>query len=263
MVILPVNHNRTLREGIILRLSVIVLFLVLWETVSRLEIVNPRLFPAPSTVWIALMEWGREGELWRDISASFVRMFFGYLIGAFLGVILGLFTGRSRLADRCISPLIQIFRPLPPVAIIPLVIVWLGIGNTAKIFSIAFAVFFPVWINAHIGASSIPRAYLWSAKILSKSRLKIMAKVLFPASMSAIIAGLRTSIAIAFIMVYVAEIAGSSSGIGYQISISHLAYRIDRMMAALFVLAAAGALSDYLFATSVHKMFPWTKSEQI
>lgn len=235
--------------------------LLLWEIVSRREIVNPLLFPAPTVVLAALWEWAVSGELLRDLTASFWRLALGFALGGALGACAGLLTGRLRLLDWCVTPLVQLFRPLPPVAIIPLVIVWLGIGNAAKVFSISFAVFFPVWLNAHLGAASIPVDYIRSARLLSKSRLRIAWHIILPASAPAIIAGLRTSLAIAFIMVYVAEIAGASAGIGYQISVSHLAYRIDKMMAALALLAALGALADSLFALAVRKLFPWTNGE--
>ena len=236
--------------------------LVLWEIISRIEIVNPRLFPPPSAIWLAFLEWYGSGEFWRDVNASYGRMLAGFFAGGLAGIGVGLFTGRSRPARACLAPIIQFLRPLPPVAIIPLVIVWLGIGNVAKIFSIGFAVFFPVWINTHLGASAISTTYLWSARMLCRSRVRIGLKVILPGTLPSIIAGLRTSIAIAFIMVYVAEIAGASAGIGYQISVCHLAYRIDKMIAALAVLAAAGAFADFAFAIAMRIIFPWTKNAE-
>ncbi len=236
----------------------IALTLVLWEVVSRAEVVNPRLFPPPSQVFLALRGWVLSGDLWSDINASYLRMIGGLLIGGLLGIVTGMFTGRTRWGVA-LGPVLQIFRPLPPVAITPLVIVWLGIGDTAKIFSISFAVFFPVWINTHLGAESIPREYLWSAKMLGASRAYTALKVVIPAALPAIIAGLRTSVAIAFIMVYVSEIAGAASGIGYRISVTHLAYRIDLMVAALIVLACAGAIADLLLVRLMHLLFPWLR----
>jgi len=148
-------------------------------------------------------------------------------------------------------------RPLPPVAIIPLIIIWFGIGAGAKIFSIAFAVFFPVWINTYIGSRQINHIFLWSGNLLTNSRLKILLKIIIPATLPFIVAGVRTSIAIAFIMVFVSELIGSSSGLGYRISISQLTYRIDEMMATLFVLGALGALSDKLFVFVINKKYSW------
>lgn len=243
------------------RIIPVIIFFAIWEIISRLELVNPLLFPAPSIVWSALLEWLKSGELLRDLMESYWRMIAGFVIGGFIGVGVGILTGRIRFINMALTPIIQLLRPLPPVALIPLVIVWLGIGNSAKIFSISFAVFFPVWINTHLGATSIPKIYLWSARILCHSRLKIVFTILIPATLPYIISGLRNAIALSFIMVYVTEIAGASSGIGYQISVSHLAYRIDKMVAALFVLGAAGALVDFLFSKIIGLIFPWTYSE--
>ncbi len=230
-----------------------------WEGVSRAELVNPRLFPPPSHIVVALMEWARTGELFRDVGTSLWRVLLGFIIGGTVGIATGILTGRFSPFRWYIAPVIQVLRPLPPVAIIPLVIVWLGIGNMAKLFSISFAVFFPVWVNTHAGASTVPLPYLRSASLLSRSRARIALRVVLPSTLPFIVAGLRTSIALAFIMVYVAEIAGASSGIGYQISVSHLAYRIDKMMAALAVLAAAGAIFDGTFIRLVYTAFPWLK----
>ncbi|MEJ7739355.1 MAG: ABC transporter permease [Chitinophagaceae bacterium] len=244
---------------LVIKIVPILLFILLWQVVSSNEIINSKLFPPPTEVLDALLFWIKSGVFWVDVNASIWRMLAGFLIGSLLGILAGMLTGRFRKINFTIVPLIQIFRPLPPVAIIPLVIVWLGIYDPAKIFSISFAVFFPVWINAHLGANSIPKNYLRSAGLLTTSKLHIFYAVLFPAALPSVIAGLRTAIPIAFVMVYVSEIAGASAGLGYRISISHLAYRIDIMMAALFVLALAGALTDLLFTFLVRIVFPWIK----
>jgi ABC-type nitrate/sulfonate/bicarbonate transport system permease component len=253
------NQLVSMYKKAVIRVFFILFFLIIWEIVSRLKVVNPLLFPAPSVIFSALIDWAVNGGMWDDVKASFWRMLAGFIIGGSIGISLGMLTARIKFLNLSLSPTIQLLRPLPPVAIIPIVIVWLGIGDTAKVFSISFAVFFPVWINTHIGASSVSRIYLWSSQTLCKSKLKKMLKVFIPATLPSIIAGLRTSISIAFIMVYVSEIAGASKGIGYQISVYHLAYRIDKMMAALLVLAVAGAVTDFLFTRIVRIVFPWTK----
>lgn len=256
------GRDRTVRRsGVRLVRSIVpvALFLGAWQLVSSNGMVNPRLFPPPTDVWLALGAWTESGTLWSDIGASYWRVLLGFGIGSGLGIVTGLLTGRIRNVELSVVPLLQIFRPLPPVAIIPLIIVWLGIDDAAKIFAIAFAVFFPVWINTHLGAVGIPKNYLRSASLLTTSRTHIFYSVLFPAALPAIIAGLRTALPVAFVMVYVSEIAGASQGLGYRISVSHLAYRIDTMMAALLVLALAGALADALFTWLVKTLFPWVK----
>jgi NitT/TauT family transport system permease protein len=247
----------------LVRLSLpVIAFLLAWEVVSRSGVVNAALFPPPTKVFSALIEMMRSGEMLRDMRASYLRLFVGLCGGTIIGVSIGLLTGRVRSISEALTPLIQVFRPLPPVAIIPLVIVWFGIGEMAKFFSIGFAVFFPVWLNTHLGAQQVPQRLLWSASTLTSSRLKIFWRVIFPAALPFTVAGLRVGISVAFVMVFVAELAGASEGIGYQISVANLAYRIDRMIAALAVLGASGALADYLFTKGSLRIYPWLKFSQ-
>ncbi len=237
----------------------IIVLIALWEFVSRNGFVNPALFPPPSQVAIALWEMITTGTIFSDLRDSLWRLLAGLFIGSAVGVVFGLLTGRIKSFATALTPIIQILRPLPPVAIIPLVIVWFGIDDGAKIFSIAFAVFFPVWINAHIGARQIPQAFLWGAKLFTNSPVKILREIVFPAALPFIVAGIRIGIAIGFVMVFVSELSGASSGLGYRISITSLAYRIDQMMAALIVLGALGAIADQLFVFGTRKLFPWIK----
>lgn len=241
----------------------IVCVLTAWEIISRSGVINSSLFPPPSKAAIAFWLMIQSGDLLSDIAVSMWRLIVGLAIGVASGIIVGLLTGRIKPFASVLSPIIQMLRPLPPVAIIPLIIVWFGIGNGAKIFSIAFAVFFPVWLNTHIGSQNIPQIYLWSAKLLTRSWLKIFTKVVFPAALPFIVAGVRTAIALAFIMVFVSELTGASSGLGYRISITHLAYRIDQMIAALAVLGILGALADWLFSASIQSLFPWIKLKTV
>lgn len=234
-----------------------IVFLILWEILSRSGLVSIALFPPPSTVAIALWQMIISGTLFSDLTDSLWRLITGLFLGSLFGIAIGLSTGRNKVLEKIFSPIIQILRPLPPVAIIPLVIVWFGIDNGAKIFSIAFAVFFPVWLNTHTGARRVAREFLWSAQILSSSSLKIFHSVIFPSSIPFIIVGIRTAIAIGFIMVFVSELSGSSGGLGYRISITSLAYRIDEMMAALIILGLLGAITDHVFVYTTNKMFPW------
>jgi len=192
-----------------------------------------------------------------DFAYSFLRVAAGFCIGSVVGVGLGLITGRNQRIADLFTPIVQLFRPLPPVAIIPLVIIWLGIGETAKISSISFGVFFPVWLNTHIGSGRIPQQLLWSASTLSRSAKTIFWRVTLPATLPFIVAGLRAGIALAFVMVFVSELAGASVGVGYQISTSYLAYRIDRMMAGLLVLGLSGAFADYGLSAFVNWKYPW------
>lgn len=230
---------------------------IVWEFVSRSVFVNASLFPPPSKVIAALWEMLVSGTLMLDIKESLWRMLVGLGLGSFFGICVGLVTGRSEFISRVLNPLIQSLRPLPPVAIIPLIIVWFGIDNGAKIFSISFAVFFPVWIASYLGSKQISKTYIWSANLCRISKFNMFRKIIFPASLPFIVSGIRTAIAIGFVMVFVSELSGASSGLGYRISISSLSYRIDEMMAALAMLGALGAMTDQLFVFTTRRLFPW------
>lgn len=231
--------------------------MLIWHLASTSGLVNETLFPPPVKVLHAFIMLSSSGELLMHVNASIWRVFAGLAAGGIAGIVVGLSTGRNYMIDKALSPILQVFRSFPPVAIIPLVIVWLGVGETAKLFSISFAVFFPVWVNSHIGAASIPSHYLQAASSLTKSWMKTNFMVVLPASLPYIIAGIRTGVSIAFIMVFVAELAGASMGIGYLISVSHLAYRIDRMLVGLFTLGFLGAGFDYAFTCAAGRLFPW------
>ena len=228
-----------------------------WETAAKLGWVDIHLAPPPSHVLRALYELTVSGDLVRDVRESWLRLVMGLCAGVLSGVGIGLMTGRMRQLDSALTPIIQFVRPLPPVALIPLMIVWFGIGDPAKVVAIAVAVFFPVWVGTHLGARSVAREYLWSAQLLTRSTVRIVGTVVFPAALPTIIAGVRTAIPVAFVMIYVSELAGASAGLGYEIAVSHLAYRIDRMLAALVLLGASGAVTDALFGMFVRWRWPW------
>lgn len=231
--------------------------LLAWEFSSRWEFVSPKLFPPPSSVAVAIKEIIRTGELWTNAIVSLRRAALGFGVGALSGIIIGMVTGRVKTFDAYVSPVIQLLRPLPPVAIISLVIVWLGIGELAKVWSIAFAVFFPIWVGTHQGARNVPQAFLWAAKSLHLGRAATFIRVVLPAALPLIVSGVRSGVAISFVMVFVSELAGASSGIGYAINTYQLAYRTDYMMAYLVVLGSLGAASDQIVSRLIHLAFPW------
>jgi ABC-type nitrate/sulfonate/bicarbonate transport system permease component len=230
---------------------------VIWEVIAYVELVPKTLFPPPSQVASALLEMAKSGELVRDFWVSMRRALLGLAVGTLAGIAIGIITGRLPIADGLLTPCIQLARPLPPVAVLPLLITWLGITEFSKIFSIAFAVFFPVWMNSHLGAREIPKTYLWTAQSLGLGAGSTFLRVILPAALPFIAAGFRTGISMAFVMVFVSELAGASAGIGYQINLAHLAYRVDRMMAGLVTLAVAGALTDRIFTWLLRVTFPW------
>lgn len=240
----------------------IVFFLIvigLWQLVFTIGWFNQSLFPAPLTVLKSIIYLFVHENLLYHIFTSLWRISLGLIIGASFGVLCGILMGRILFLDESIAPFFNILRAFPPVALIPLIIVWFGIGDIAKIFSIAFAVFFPVWLSTLIGSKNVPKDYLKVAKVFVKSKTKIFYKVIFPSTIPFIMNGIRLGIGTAYVMAFVSELAGASSGLGYVIAYSQIIYRIDNMLAGLIVLGTLAALTDFCFVKSAKHIFPWVK----
>jgi NitT/TauT family transport system permease protein/sulfonate transport system permease protein len=233
------------------------LFLGLWELFARLGVWNPALLPPPSTIFKTLWAMITSKELVIDLGSSFRRAAFGFLLGSIAGIILGFLTGWFKIFRDMIGQLIQLFRPIPPIAIIPLVFVLFGIGEFSKYFIIFWGVFFPMWLNTHVGVSKVETHYIWAAKSLGASNGKIFVEVILPASSPFIVAGMRIGIAIALICLVAAEMAGASKGLGFRIFYSRLIFRPDKMIANIAVLGILGATFDRVFVWLRRKLMPW------
>ncbi|MBI4439696.1 ABC transporter permease [Candidatus Woesearchaeota archaeon] len=233
--------------------------ITLWEFVSRLGIYNANLFPSPIRVLEALFSMVYTGELFIDTYFSLLRIILGFLIGSLLGVTLGVLSGRIRLFELFFGHIINLLRPIPPIAIVPLAMLWFGIGESSKVFLIAFGVFFPVWISTHDGVRDVKKEYVWSAKSLGASDRQILTKIILPYTMPFIITGLRVGIGIAFVVLVASELAGAYAGVMYKVSISYLVFRADKMIAGLIWLGILGYSVDRLFVLSTKRLIRWYK----
>jgi ABC-type nitrate/sulfonate/bicarbonate transport system permease component len=232
-------------------------FLALWEAGSRVLDERAPLLPPPSICVRALLAWLRSGELFQDLGASLLRLSAGLVVGVILGAVVGLATGRIRWLSEVLTPIVNMWRALPPISLLPLVTLLAGVGDGARIFVIAFGAFFPVWVAAHAGASEIPEQLLWAARTLTTSRVRIATQVILPATAPYLVAGTRLAIGTGYTLVFVSELLGATHGLGYRVSIATLAYRSDLMLAALFVLGATAAATDWAFRRFAQSLLPW------
>src|SRR5256885_4747043 len=136
------------------------LFIVAWEVVARSGVVNSVLFTPPSVVAVAVLEWVRSGQFFSDLGASLYRVVTGFVLGATLGIVLGVLTGQFPLVSSLLSPLFHILRPIPPIAFVPIVILWFGLSEAGKLFLVVWGVFFTVWLATHIGVQKVDRGLL-------------------------------------------------------------------------------------------------------
>jgi ABC-type nitrate/sulfonate/bicarbonate transport system permease component len=203
----------------------------------------------------------KSGEWLRDLGASLSRYGVGFLLGTFLGILLGILTGRIQLLRDSLSPLLNFLRSTPSVALIPLAIVWFGIGEPQKIFVVAWGVTFPLWLNTHAGVSEVEREYVWAARSLGAKGWRIYLEVYLPHALPFIIAGTRMGIATAFFALAAAEMSGAFSGVAFRIFYSYQLFRTDKMMVAILTIGFLGIVSDRVFVHVVRWLLPWWKGE--
>jgi NitT/TauT family transport system permease protein len=234
--------------------------LAAWQLLAALRIVNPILFPSPVQVFLATGEMIRSGVLWSDALVSLRRAATGFLIGATLGVLTGLLTSRVRIFSIGLNPLFNLLRPIPAIALVPVAVVWFGIGEQSKYFVIAYTVFLAVWLSTHHGMEHVPEIYIRAARSLGASRGLEFFQVVIPASAPHIFAGLRFGAALSFLSLVAAELTGASAGIGYRLEEARQYILVDRMFVGLVELGVLGATLDAIFVRIGHKLVHWEQA---
>ncbi len=245
------------RTAILKTIASLTIVVTIWALVSEFNIVNPALFPAPKTVWDAFVSMASGGVFWSDLKVSLTRAFTGFIIGAVFGVALGLLTGQTKFFSFLLQPLFTVLRPIPAIALVPVAIVWFGIGESSKYFVVGYAVFLTTWLNTHHGVHYVPKTYILAARSLGASRKRIFPEVLVPAAAPYIVAGLRLGATVAFLALVAAELTGASAGIGFRLQEARQFIRTDRMFVGLIELGVLGALLDTLFVFISRKIVHW------
>jgi ABC-type nitrate/sulfonate/bicarbonate transport system permease component len=229
-----VRHgHRLLGIGLLLAL------LGLWQVSAQNWVDSPN-WPPVSDILRALAAGLGSGELPGVFASTLWRMAVGFCLGTVTGIGLGMAMASLPIADAALTPLVELLRPIPIPAIVPPLILLLGIDDAMKIFVVSFACFFPVLVNTVSGVRAVDPAALDTARTLQVGRLRTMLKVVLPASLPYVLAGMRTSLALALIVSVVAEMIAGSEGIGYYIMTMQYAMRASDMYAAIFLLAAVG-----------------------
>lgn len=234
--------------------------LVAWELFGRSGLVPPLFLPPLTAVIGDGLELLRSGDLMEHLGSSLWRIIWGFLIGAGVGVILGLAMGISQLADASIHPIIAATYPIPKTALLPLLILWLGLGESSKIAVIALGVFFPVVVNTRAGVLDVDPLLIKAALGLGSTRARIARKVLLPASLPMIFAGLKLGAGVALLLLVTAEMIAADRGIGFLILLAANLMQTTRLLFGILILAALGLLSNWLLAVMERALLPW-KSE--
>ena len=254
--------SKTSTLGQLVHSTVLPIFLlVAWELLTRKGIINPQILPAPSQIflrWVAYatppasyqdshmgyLAWIFSGELPLDAFATGYRVVVGFVIGAGLALPLGLFMGTIDGVYKLFNPLIQVLRPIPPIAYIPLAILWFGLGNPPAFFLISLGVFFPVLMNTISGVRQVDSIYLRAAQNLGAGRSTMFLRVILPAATPHILTGLRVGIGVGFICVIVAEMIAVNNGLGFRILEAREFFWSDKIIAGMLTIGLLGLAID-------------------
>jgi len=201
-------------------------------------------------------------ELYVNAAASLGRALPGFLIGSCAGIALGLWSGVRRGVDETVSPLVFLSYPVPKIVMLPLFMLWFGIGDLSKVLIIAFACFYPMYINAYYGARATPRILVWSARNMGAGPGRIFRRVVLPAALPYLFAGMRVALALSFIVMFAAEMINARSGLGHMIREAESGLRFDLMYVSLLAIAILGYAGDRLLRLARERALGWQGSHE-
>ena len=227
-------------------IGAIVLLFVVWFAMSHSSFVKPGYLPTPEELGKTFFDLVRDGyqgkPLYEHIGISLFRTLTGFLLGAVVGVPIGLLSGYSRRAGAMISPIMAFIRPIPPIAFIPMAVLYFGLGEIGKIVLIFFVSFNYVQTNAQAGAANFPIAYRRAAETLGLTRMQTFTNIVMPGALLQIFTGLKVALALSWAVVVAAELVGAQSGLGFMISDAALLFRIPVVYIGVALIGAIGLL---------------------
>jgi NitT/TauT family transport system permease protein/taurine transport system permease protein len=241
-----------LRSLLLMCASLAIAFLV-WQLLSTF-VFNPFLIPPPLEVIRTAIPMVLSGEILADVSISMVRVLVGFVTGSLVGVVAGVLLGRIRLLHDLVDPIIELLRYLSPTAMIPIAVIWFGIGEMSKYFLIFWGTFFIVVINTVAGVWRTPVARQRAAECLGASRLQIFVLVVIPSAVPYIVTGMRVAMASSFMSIIPAEILAADSGIGYLLQKSSMLLQTNRIFVALLTICILGFVVDRIFRLLVDRV---------
>jgi ABC-type nitrate/sulfonate/bicarbonate transport system permease component len=247
-----------LAEKILPALS-IVIFVLAWELLVRWRGIAPIFLPAPTSIAIQMWQMIAAGTMEFHLGVTLLRIFAGFFVAAVTGIALGLLMGMSRIVSRIADIWIAALYPLPKISLIPLLIIWLGTGEAYRIVISAITAFFPIVISTYAGIRQVDRGLIKAAEDLGANARQIQLKVVIPAAMPSILAGLQLGMGVTIILIVAAEMIGGSSqsGMGYLLISSGQVMETEKVFASLVMLAVMGAVIIKLQQWIDRRIAPW------
>ena len=256
----------SLRPGVLAKRAlpwvVPILLLIVWQWSSSAGILPSRFLPSPRAVVSSFIELSASGELWMHVRVSTLRALAGFAVGGGLGLLLGLLTGSLHWAETLLDTTIQMVRNIPPLALIPLVILWFGIDESAKLFLVALGVFFPVYINTFHGIRSVDRGLLEMGRTYGLSGWALYREIILPGALPSILVGVRFSLGLMWVILIVAETISARSGIGYMTMNAREFLQTDIVLVGILLYALLGKVADVLAKSLEHVLLRWHPAYQ-
>ena len=245
------------RKYRLISLLVFIVLIGLWEIGSRTGFISSIALPAPSEAFRAFQDLVRTGMLWTHLEASLYRLSVGWIFGSALGVAVGLTIGLFSLARAGMLPIVSALFPIPKIALLPLFIVWFGIGEGSKVATILFGTFFPTVIATYGGVDNVDRNLIRMGQSFGLSWFSIVRKIIIPGALPAILSGFRISASIAIVLLVAAEMIGAQYGIGAYILMAGALFATDQLIAGVAMLSVLGLTVGWLIGKAEQYFLNW------
>lgn len=236
---------------------VFVVLIALWEAGCDTGLISNIALPAPSAAFGAFVDLVKTGMLWKHLSVSLYRLVVGWTLGSILGILFGLAIGLFSMARAGLLPLVSALFPIPKIALLPLFIIWFGIGEGSKVATILFGTFFPTIISTYSGVDSVDRNLIRMGQSFGLSWLSIVRKIIIPGAMPAILSGFRISASIAIVLLVAAEMIGAQYGIGAYILMAGSLFALDQLICGVALLSIIGLCVSFLIGLLEKRMLNW------
>jgi ABC-type nitrate/sulfonate/bicarbonate transport system permease component len=244
------------------RILAIVVFVLGWELLARSGLVSTLFLPPPSvvarTAWHLLLSGNLFGNIW----ASLIRVLAGFFLATILAIPLGTMAGMNTTIFNSVDPIIELFRPIPVLALLPLAILWFGIGESSKIFIITYAAFFPIFINTLAGVKYSDPTLIQVASTLGASRMQIFYRVVLMSALPSLAVGIRLGLGFAFLALVAAELIASTRGLGYLIMDARLTFQTDVSMVGIVSLGVLGYAMNAILVGIERWALSWKQGVQ-
>jgi sulfonate transport system permease protein len=234
-----------------------VVLLVVWELLAQAGWLSPQVLPAPSKVVKTTYKLVTAGSLLNDLGVSLARAVAGFAIGGSIGFVLGILVGFSRIAEAAIDRSVQMIRAIPFLAALPLVIVWLGVGEAEKIFLVALGVTFPIYINTTLGIRQVDPKLIELGRIQGLGTIGLIRRIILPGALPSILTGVRYALATAWLALVVAETIGAQSGIGFLAMDAREFLRTDVIVLTIVIYALIGVAADAIARFLERRLLAW------